>query len=112
MPTYIKQEGATVVSTEYTNLTSILKAKIISTKKASIVLVNQHASKLINWRILVSNDPEGAAGTWAEETTSAELAADTPVRYVLTGAFVWVDVQIQSEDSASPQALVWLLAVG
>jgi hypothetical protein len=92
---------------------SLLKARIPDRTDASIVLYNSHASHTIKWKVLVSNDEQGASTTFAEEKAEATLAAVTPVRYVLTGPFAWVDVQIASNTSGqSGEGNVWLLATG
>jgi len=91
---------------------SILKAKITDLNNCSIVLYNGHATSVIKYKILVSNDPEGAANTWAEDKAEATLNGVTAVRHVLTGAFVYVDVQIASNvaDTHSDDVDAWLYA--
>jgi hypothetical protein len=110
--TNIKREGATSPPVEYTDYVSILKERLPEIPSVSIVIANSHATKKISWKVLVSNDPEGASGTWAEEKAAADLNATTVAKHVLSAAFVWVDVQIKSEDSTSPSSAIWLLGVG
>ena len=119
MPPYIKNEGATVLTTEYTDFVSIMKTKLLGMKRATLVLINQHASYQFTYRGLVSNNPEGTSGTFtpvaldAEGNTSASLAGESSRPLEIYTPWAWIDVQIKSEgDSESPQAAVWLLAVG
>lgn len=99
-------------NTTTNDFVSILKAKITDLNNCSIVLYNGHATYEINWKVLVSNDPEGAANTWAEDKASAELGTESIVRHVLTGAFVWVDLQVESATDEEPSDNVdaWLYA--
>jgi len=93
---------------------SLLKARIPARTNASIVLTNTGESGAhINWKVLVSNDPEGAAGAWGEDKVEAVLNQGSTVRHVLTGPFLWVDVQIKSNVSGkSGEGNCWLMAVG
>jgi hypothetical protein len=43
---------------------SLLKVKVPEAKSASLVLKNTHGSKSLTFKILVSNDPQGALGSW------------------------------------------------
>jgi hypothetical protein len=92
--------------------TSVLKARVPELTKVSIVVANAHATATLNWKVLVSNDPEGAAGTWAEEKAEAALTGTSVSKHLVSQPVIWVDVQIQSTDTSSPQANVWLLGVG
>jgi len=89
---------------------SALKMKITNLNNASIVIYNGHDTYEINWKVLVSNDPEGADNTWAEDKVSAELGVNSAARHVLTGAFIWVDVQIESatDDEHSDDVDIWI----
>ena len=93
---------------------SLLKAKIPARTNASIVLTNTGESGAhIDWKVLVSNDPEGAVNTWSEDKSEATLNQGSTIRHVLTGSFFWVDVQIKSNVSGkSGLGNCWLLAVG
>jgi len=107
----LKDEGATTLATAYTNFTSILKTKILGQKTASVCLANSHATAAVNYKVLVSNDPEGASASYVEEKASAAVSAMAGAAHVINGPFAWVDVQIQSVGADSPQSSVWLLAV-
>jgi len=93
---------------------SLLKARIPARTNASIVLTNSGLTgATIAWKVLVSNDPEGAADTWAEDKAEATLLIATGVKHVLSGPFLWVDVQISSNVSGkSGEGNCWLMAVG
>jgi hypothetical protein len=110
----VKQE--TIAQYSNGTYTSLLKAKLHSRTATTLVIANLHASHNLKWKVLVSDDPEGAANTWAEEKAEATIngaATVAPVKHVISGPFCWVDVQIMSAGPAeSPQASAWLLAVG
>jgi len=93
---------------------SLLKARIPARTNASIVLTNTGESGAhIDWKVLVSNDPEGAVNTWCEDKAEATLNQGSTIRHVLTGSFFWVDVQIKSNVSGkSGLGNCWLMAVG
>ena len=95
---------------------SILKAKTLSKTHCTLVIKNHHATHTLNYQVLVSNDPEGAAGTWAVDKAETAIVGATtpvPVEYKITGPYVWIDLQIASDGSGeSPHASAWLLAVG
>jgi hypothetical protein len=110
--TNIKREGATSPPVEYTDYVSILKERLPEIPSVSIIIANNHTTKKISWKVLVSNDSEGAAGTWAEEKAAADLSAESVAKHVLSAAYTWIDIQVQSEDSESPQAATWILGVG
>lgn len=110
---YVLQEKTGQVAVE--SYASLLKAKIIGRTDASIILSNTGLSgHTIKWKVLVSNDPEGAADTWAEDKAEATMnAGATPVRHVLTGPHLWVDVQFASNDAGeSGEGNAWLMTVG
>jgi len=111
MPQVLQQQTDQYSATAYA---SLLKVRVLSRTAGSLVIKNQHATATLKYKILVSNDPQGGANTWAEEKAEATLAgAAIPVRVVLTGPFVWVDVQIASNGAGeSPQGSAWFLAVG
>ena len=98
-------------STAYTKL---LRAFLSERTNTTIIVKNQHATHHLKFKILVSNDLHGAANTWAEEKAEATINGGTaPVRYVLTGPFLWVEIQIASAGTdESPQASAWVVAVG
>lgn len=110
MPYVLQEKLAQATTNTYA---SLLKAKILPRTDGSIVLYNSHATAALRWKVLVSNDVEGAANTWGEEKAEATLAALTPIRYVLTGPFIWVDVQVASNVTDTPsEANCWLQACG
>jgi len=68
---------------------------------------------VVDWKVLVSNDPEGASGTFAEEKAEAQLAGgNTLEKYAISQAVLWVDVQIKA-NAAGNQANCdcWLSAM-
>jgi hypothetical protein len=97
---------------------SVLKEKIPEWLNCSIVLKNVHATASLKFQVLVSNDMEGAIGTYgalaldSEGNTTKSLAAGALEALTLSGPFAHVDLQIQSEDTNSPQCSAWMLAVG
>jgi hypothetical protein len=109
--TGVKQEK----TDQYTNgsYVSLLKARIPDIVQSTVVIRNQHASHSFLWKVLVSNDPDGIAASFAEDKAEATLNPATRARHVITGPFIWVDVQVMSDTAAeSPQASAWLLGVG
>jgi len=101
---------------QYSNDTyaDLLTVKLIERMHATVIVRNQHGSHGLKYKILASNDPQGAANTWAEEKAEDTISGGSdPVRHVLTGPFVWVKIQIKSNGpSESPQASAWLMAIG
>jgi len=110
--TLVKQE--TIGQVAVAAYASLLKARIPARTNASILLTNSGLTgATIDWKVLVSNDPEGAADTWAEDKAEATLLIATGVKHVLSGPFLWVDVQIKSNVSGkSGEGNCWLMAVG
>ena len=109
--TNVKQE----TTDQYTNgsYASLLKTRIPDIVNATLVIRNQHATHSFKWKVLISNDPDAASTSFAEDKAEATLNPATQVRHVITGPFVWVDVQIMSDTAGeSPQASAWLLGVG
>ena len=98
---------------------SILKAKVEDSLNVSVIIRNKHATAALTFRAMVSNDPEGSENSFhplaisdtegAETTISVE--ADTTEAIAFGGTFIWIDIQIESEDENSPQADAWMLAV-
>jgi len=108
---YVKQE--TTAQNTTSSYASLLRARVIGFPHATIVVTNSHGSYSLNYKVLTSNDPKGAANTWAEEKAEATLAAGAVARHVLTGAFCWIDVQIV--DTTGGQHAIgnaWLQACG
>jgi len=90
---------------------SLLKSKLTELSKVSVVVSNSHGSNSIKYKVLASNDPDGAAASFAEDKTEATLAAGAAERYVLTGPFVWVDVQVRAATGGSQgTGNAWLYA--
>jgi hypothetical protein len=112
MTSYVVQQH----TGQYSDTTwkSLLKVRAIPHRQLSLAIANLHASHTLKWKVLVSNSLHGDADTWAEEKSEDTInGASTilPVRYVLSGPFVWVDVQIESVGAdQSPQGSAWLLA--
>lgn len=94
--------------------TTLLKARVSARTNASVVVANAHASHNLLFKVLVSNDVEGANGTWAEDKAETTITGGSnPIRHVLTGPFIWIDVQIKSVGAGeSPHGSAWLLGVG
>ena len=111
MPLVTQENTSQVAVAAYA---SLLKAKIPARTNATIVLTNTgETGATIDWKVLVSNDPEGAANTWCEDKSEATLLISTGVKHVLSGPFFWVDVQIKSNVSGkSGLGNCWLMAVG
>ena len=111
MPYVLQEKTGLVAAAAYA---SLLKARIPARTNASILLTNSGLTgATIDWKVLVSNDPEGAADTWAEDKAEATLTIATGVKHVLSGPFLWVDVQIKSNVSGkSGEGNCWLMAVG
>lgn len=104
-----------LVQTSTNSFASILKMKVYSRKAITVVISNSHAINVIQYRVMVSNDEEGAADTWAIDKSDTDLVANsvTLERHVVTGAFVWVDVQIKSKVADTHgTGNCWMYAVG
>jgi hypothetical protein len=92
---------------------SLLRAKITGRTAATITIANNDGANGILWKVMVSNDPEGATGTFAEDKVEDSLAAGGSSKHVVTGAFAWVDVMFKDESSGNHAACsAWLQAVG
>ena len=93
---------------------SLLKARIPARTNATIVLTNTGLTGAhVDWKVLVSNDVEGAGDTWAEDKAEATLNQGSTIRHVISGSFLRVDVQIKSNVSGkSGEGNCWLMAVG
>ena len=101
--------------TSTNSMVSILKMKIYGRMQLTVVISNSHAANVIQYRVLVSNDEEGAVNTWAIDKTDTDVVANnvTLGSHVVTGAFVWVDVQIKSKTTdAHGTGNCWAYAVG
>lgn len=110
---HVKQENTDLTSTN--SYATLLKAKICGRTDATVVISNSHTSNWIKYKVLVSNDEEGAANTWVEDKAEAVLnnSTSTIASHVLTGPFLWVDVQIKSNsDGVHGTGNAWLHAVG
>ncbi len=98
---------------------SILKARIEDSIKSSVVIKNKHGTAALTFRIMVSNDPQGASGSFDAleisdtegATTTQSLAAGATQSLAIDSTWCYIDIQIESEDENSPQADAWLLAV-
>ena len=109
----LTSEGSTTLTTNYTNYVSILKTRNTeAVVNVSLIIRNSHATDAIDWKVLISNDLEGISTSFAEEKSEASLSALTLAKHVLSGPFIWIDVQIKSIDEDSPQATVWQVAAG
>jgi hypothetical protein len=107
----VKQEKIGQPTT--TSYASLLKAFITGFIHCTIVVTNSHGTNGLKFKILVSNHAHGAVNTWAEEKAEATLAAGAVDRYILTGSFNVIDVQvIDASEGDHATANAWLLATG
>jgi len=107
----VLQEITAVASTNAYQ--SLLKCRIPERTKSSLILTNSHAANDIKFKVLVSNDPQGSAASFAEEKSEATLVALASVRYVLTGVYAWVSIEIIDSSSGSHGiGNCWMMAVG
>jgi len=91
---------------------SLLKAKITDLNNCSIVVKNRGGSNVADWKVLISNDPEGASGTFAEEKAEAQLATNTLAKHEIAQPVVWVDVQVKANAAGSQTNMdCWLYAM-
>jgi hypothetical protein len=87
---------------------SILKANIYENPNCSVVIKNSHASYVADFKILVSNEEHGEAGTWAENKAESQLAGgNATVKHAINGAYQWIDVQAKANDAGN-QARLWV----
>ena len=104
-----------LAQTSTNDMASILKMKVYGRRQITVVISNSHPTNIIQYQVLVSNDEEGAANTWAINKAATDVAANnvTLEMHVVTGAFVWVDVQIKSKIADTHgTGNCWMYAVG
>jgi len=90
---------------------SLLTSKLTELHEVSVVVSNSHGSNAIKYKVMASNDPDGAAASFAEDKAEATLAAGAAERHVLTGPFVWVSVLIKASIGGSQgTGNAWLYA--
>ena len=107
----VAQETTNQASTA--SYVTLLKARLVSMTHCTITLTNSHGSNGIKFKILVSNDPHGADGTWAEEKAETVLAAAAAKSHAISAPFAWVDVQIIDENAGNHGiGNAWLQACG
>lgn len=110
MPLVLQEKTGQATTASYATL---LKARITEPTKATVVITNSHGSNGLKWKILVSNDPEGASSSFAEEKAEAVLAANAAVQHSVSGAFAWIDVQIvDNVEGNHATGNAWLNACG
>lgn len=91
---------------------SLLKARIIGRTIASLIITNS-GTATIKWKVLVSNDSQGTAGSWAELKAEATLAGSAVAAYSITGIYGWIDIEIMSNATGtSGEGNAWILAAG
>jgi len=95
----VKQEKTAQNSTN--DYVSLLKVKIEGIVKASVIITNSDTTNSINYKMLYSNDPEGAVGSWYEkqaETAIVPYASDpaNAKNHDIDPTPLWIDIQIQS----------------
>lgn len=107
----VNQTTLNIAST--TVYASAQKAKILELRESSLVIHNPHETNGIKWKIQVSNEPQGAPDSWAEEKAEATLAPGATDSYTLSGPFVWVNVLIvDASGGAHGLANIYLQATG
>jgi len=107
----LKQE--TVAQTTTDSYASLLKARTPEVTKVTVVIANTDSVNALKYRILGSNDPDGASGSYAIEKTESVLAANATERYSLSGSFFWIDIQVADNVPASHAiASAWLHGCG
>ena len=90
-----------------------LRSRPLGFKTISLTLTNSDGVNSLKYKVDVSNDPQGAADTWAEEIAEQVLSAGAAAKHVLSGPFVWVAIQVKDASGGSHAiANVYLLAVG
>ena len=110
MPLVLQETVGQATTASYATL---LKVRLTEPTKATVVISNGDSSNGLKYKILVSNDPEGAASSFAEEKAEAVLAANATARYVVSGSFLWIDVQVVDNVPASHAiANAWLHSCG
>lgn len=96
----VKQEKTGQASTN--SYVELLKARVIDLEYTSLVLSNSDAADDVDYRILVSNDPEGITSSFAaleldsEGNIEATLGEGEKRPFTLSGQFAWVLVEIKS----------------
>ena len=110
MPTVLQEITAVASTNAYQ---SLLKCRVPERTRCTLVLTNSHGTNDLKFKFLVSNSSGGVANSWAEEKGETTLAALSSTRYVLTGVFCWLDIQIIDSSSGNhATANVWVMAVG
>ena len=108
---HVKQETTDQATTS--SYATLLRARVLGFPRATIVVTNSHGSYSLKYKVLTSNAPQGSANTWAEEKAEATLAAGAIERYVLSGPFAWIDVQVvDATGGQHATANCWLVATG
>lgn len=89
------------------------QTRTIGFTKISVLVTNSDGTNSIKYKILGSNDPQGGTNTFAEDVSEQTLTAGSAARHVLSGPFVWIQVQVKDASGGSHGiANVYLLAVG
>jgi len=90
---------------------SILKAKL-GGLYASIVVLNLDAVKDLKYKVLLSNDPDGASASYGEDKAETTIQESATGFHITTIPSHWVDVQIKEASALeSPHASCWLIGV-
>jgi len=97
---------------------TLLKVKLEGIVKASVIITNSHAANIIQYKILCSNDPEGADGSWTQKQAEADIdpygADPSNAKYhEFDPTPLWIDIQIKTKtgtDHGTGNA--WLKVLG
>jgi len=113
-----------IVKQEATDKTSavaydtLLKVKLEGIVKASVIITNSHATNIIQYKILFSDDPEGADGSWylKQVETDIDPYGTDPSKakyHEFDPTPLWIDIQIKTKtDPNHGTGNAWLKAVG
>lgn len=85
--------------------------------KAHLIVTNSHATYTIQYRIDESNDPEGATGSWVENTDWTDVAPygtdpGNAKKHTFNPAPVRIRVQIKDKATNHGTGNAWLKGVG
>ncbi len=117
MPPQVPLQDKTLAQAVADSYASLIKARIIDFEYCSIILKNTDTANDLTYQVLVSNDPQGGSGTWANVELNADgdtevaLGEGALTAIALSAPFVWVDVQVKNTVAESAaEASAWLVA--
>lgn len=109
---FVIQKNETAILSDGSYKT-LLKSKFVGRTVASLVIRNTHATDSLKWRVVVSDDPNGAADSWGILKAEDTLTGNTVTPYAVVGTFCWVSIEIMSNGAGeSPAGYCWMMAVG